>query len=222
MGKESERSLAEWQMGYWEENFIEESPERHDLKQVIKVNITSNGTNWHPSPPDGTLWEEQVSLLRYSGRRCITCVQFSSVQSLSRVRLFETPWIAARQASLSITNSRSLLKLISIEPVMTSNHLILCCPLLLSLSIFPNIRVFSNESALLIRWPRYWSFRFSISPSNEHPELISFRMDCLYLLAGQGTLKSLFQQFKSINSLALSFHCNREINALNSSSIHLF
>ena len=110
MGKESERSLAEWQMGYWEENFIEESPERHDLKQVIKVNITSNGTNWHPSPPDGTLWEEQVSLLRYSGRRCITCVQFSSVQSLSRVRLFETPWIAARQASLFITISRSSLK----------------------------------------------------------------------------------------------------------------
>ena len=102
--------------------------------------------------------------------------QFSSVQSLSRVRLFATPWTAARQASLSITNSRSLLKFMSIESVMPFNHLILCCSLLLSLSIFPSIRVFSNESALPIRWPKYWSFSFNISPSNEYSGLISFRI----------------------------------------------
>ena len=101
-------------------------------------------------------------------------VQFSSVQSLSHVRLFVTPWTAARQASLSITNSRSLLKLMSIELVMPSNHLILCYPLLLPPSIFPSIRVFSNESVLLIRWPKYWSFSFSISPSNEYSGLIDF------------------------------------------------
>ena len=120
-------------------------------------------------------------------------IQFSSVQSLSRVQLFATPWTAARQASLSITNSQSLLKLMSIELVMPSNHLILCRPLLLSPSIFPSIRVFSNESTLHIRWPTYWSFHFSISPSNEHPGLISFRMDWFDLLAVQGTLKSLVQ-----------------------------
>ena len=117
----------------------------------------------------------------------------SSVQSLSRVRLFETPWTAARQASLSITNSRSLLKLMSIESVMPSNHLSLCCPLLLLLSVFPSIRVFSNESVPPIRWPKYWSFGFSISPSNEYSGLISFRMDWLDLLAVQGILKSLLQ-----------------------------
>ena len=113
----------------------------------------------------------------------------SSVQSLSHVRLFATPWTAARQASLSITNSQSLLKLMSIESVMPSNYLILCHPLLLLPSIFPSIRVFSNESAPPIRWPKYWSFSFSISPSNEHSGLISFRMDQLVLLALQGTLK---------------------------------
>ena len=107
----------------------------------------------------------------------------SSVQALSRVRLFVTPWTAARQASLSITNSRSLLKLMSTESVMPSNHLILCRPLLLPPSVFPSIRVFSNESVLPIRWPKYWSFSFNISPSNEHPGLISFRMDWLDLLA---------------------------------------
>ena len=117
----------------------------------------------------------------------------SSVQSLSRLRLFATPWTAAGQDSLSITNSWSLLKLMSIESVMPSNYLILCHPLLLSPSIFPSIRVFSNESALHIRWPKYWSFRFSISPTNEHSGLISFRMDWLDLLAIQGTLKSLLQ-----------------------------
>ena len=107
---------------------------------------------------------------------------FSSVQSLSHVRLFETPWIAARQASLSIINSRSLLKPMSIESVMPFSHLILCCSLLLLPPITPSIRVFSNESTLRIRWPKYWSFSFSISPSNEHPGLISFRMDWLDLI----------------------------------------
>ena len=111
--------------------------------------------------------------------------QFSSVQSLSRVRLFVTPWTAARQASLSITNSWSLFNLMSIELVMPSNHLILCHPLLLLASIFPSIRVFSNQSALRIRWPKYWSFSFNISPSNEYSGLISFRMDWLDLLAVQ-------------------------------------
>ena len=124
-------------------------------------------------------------------------VQFSSVQSLSHVRLFATPRTAIRQASLSITNSRSLLKLRPIESVMPSNHLILCHPLLLLPSIFPSIRVFSNESVLRIRWPKYWNFSFSISPSNEYSELISFRMDWLDLLAVQGTLKRLFQHHNS-------------------------
>ena len=116
-------------------------------------------------------------------------VQFNSVQSLSRVQLFVTPWTAARQASLSITNSWSLLKLMSIESVMPSNHLILCCPLLLPPSIFPSIRIFSNESVLCIRWPKYWSFSFSISLCNEYLGLISFRIDWFDLLAVQGTLR---------------------------------
>ena len=127
--------------------------------------------------------------------------QFSSVQSLSRVRLFATPWIAARQASLSITNSRSLLKLMSIKSVMPSSHLILCHPLLLLPPIPPSIRVFSNESTLPMRWPKYWSFSFSITPSNEDPGLISFRMDWLDLLAVQGTLKSLLQHHSSKASI---------------------
>ena len=118
-------------------------------------------------------------------------IQFSSVQSLSHVRLFATPWIPAHQASLSITNSWSLLKLMSIKSVMPSTHLILCRPLLLQPAIPPSIRVFYNESTPHMRWPKYWSFSFSISPSNEHPGLISFRMDSLDLLAVQGTLKSL-------------------------------
>ena len=119
-----------------------------------------------------------------------------SVQSLSRVRLFATPWTAARQASLSITNSWSLLKLMSIESVMPSNHLIFCRPFLLLPSIYPSIRVFSNESALLIRWPKYWNFSFSISPSNEYSGLISFRIDW-FDLAVQGALKSLLQHQSS-------------------------
>ena len=123
--------------------------------------------------------------------------EITSVQSLSRVQLFSTPWTPAHQASLSITNSQSLLTLMSIESVMPSNHLILCRPLLLLPSIFPSIRVFSNESVLRIRWPKYWSFSFNISPSNEQSGLISFRMDWLDLLAVQGTLKSLHQHHSS-------------------------
>ena len=127
---------------------------------------------------------------------------FSSVQfSCSVVSDSATPWIAARQASLSITNSRSLPKPMSIRSMMPSNHLILCRPLLLLPSIFPGIRVFSNESALCIRWPKYWSFSFSISPSNEHLGLISYRMDWLDLLAVQGTLKSLLQHHSSKASI---------------------
>ena len=122
---------------------------------------------------------------------------FSSVQSLSRVWLFATPWTAACQASLSITNPQSLLKLMSIESVMPSNHLILCCPLLLPPSILPSIRVFSNESVLRIRWPKYWSLSFSINSSNEYSGLISFRMGWLDLLAVQVTLKSLLQHHSS-------------------------
>ena len=128
-------------------------------------------------------------------------VQFSSVQSLSHVRHFSTLWTAAHQASLSITNSWSLPKAMSIESVMPSNHLILCCPLLLLLSIFPSIWVFPNESALCIRWPKYWSFSFNISPSNEHRGLMSFRMDWLDLLAVQGTIKSLLQHHSSKASI---------------------
>ena len=132
--------------------------------------------------------------------------QFSSVQSLSRVRLFATPRIAACQASLSITNSQSLPKLMSIELVMPSSHLILCCPLFLQPQIPPRIRVFSNESTLHMRWPKYWSFSFSISPSNEHPGLISFRIDWLDLLAVQGTCKSLLQQFNHSSKASVLWH----------------
>ena len=131
--------------------------------------------------------------------------QFSSVQSLSHVRLFTTPWTAARHISLSITNSWSLLKLMSIELVIPSNHLILCCPLLLLPSILPSIRVFSNESVLRIRWPKDWSISFSISRSNEYSGLISFRIDWFDLLAVQGTLKSSsIPQLDSIDCLAFS------------------
>ena len=128
-------------------------------------------------------------------------VWLTSVQSLNRVWFSQTTWTAALQASLSISNSRGLPKLMSIELVMPSNHLILCCPLLLPPSIFPSIRLFSNESALYIRWPKYWSFSFNISPCNENSELISFRMDWLDLLAVQGTLKSLLQHHSSKASI---------------------
>ena len=128
---------------------------------------------------------------------------FSSVQSLSHVRLFVTPWIAAYQPSLSITNSQSSPKPMSIESVMPSNRLILCPPLYLLPSVFPSIRVFSNESALPIRWPKYWSFSFSISPSSEYSGLISFRIDWFDLLAIQGTLKSLLQHYSLKASILL-------------------
>ena len=150
---------------------------------------------WYMSCPISTL-ELKINFLKQM--TCLYFTTFSSVQSLSRVQLFATPWTAPCQASLSITNSRSLPKLMSIESVMPSNHLILCRPLLLLPSIFPNIRVLSNESALRIRWPEYWSFSFNISPSNEHPGLISFRMDWLDLLAVQGTRKSLLQHYSLI------------------------
>ena len=127
--------------------------------------------------------------------------QLSSLPLLSRVWLFATPWTAAHQASLSITSSQSLPKLMSIESVIPSSHLMLCCPLLLLPSIFPNMRVFSSESALRIRWPKYWSFSFYISPPSEHPGLISFRMDWVDLLAVQGTLKSLLQHHSSKASI---------------------
>ena len=133
--------------------------------------------------------------------RCRNCHRFSSVQSLSHVQLFATLWTAARQASLSITNSQSSPKLISIESVMPSSHLILCRPLLLLPLIFPNVRVFSNESAVHMRWTKFWSFSFSISLSNEHPGLISFRMDWFDLLAVQETLKSFLQHPSSKTSI---------------------
>ena len=142
---------------------------------------------------------------------------FSSVQSLSHVRLFETPWIAARQASLSITNSWSSLKFTSIESMMPSSHLILCRPLLLLPPIPPSIRVFSNESTLHGRWPKYWSFSFNISPSKEHQGLISFRMDWLDLLAVQGTLKSLLQHHSSKASI---LRCSAFFTVPTLTSIH--
>ena len=141
----------------------------------------------------------------------VPSVQFSSVQSLSRVQLFATPWNTAHQASLFIINSRSPPKPMSIRSVMPSNNLILCCPLLLLPSIFPSIRVVSNESALCIGWTKYWSSSFNISPSNEHPGLISFRMDWLDLLAVQRTLKSLLQHHSSNHqffSAQLSLYSN--------------
>ena len=148
---------------------------------------------WHSLSPGSFLYETSLSLhevvVRIKGEKCL--VMFSLVQSLSCVRLFVTPWIAAHQASLSITNSWSLLKLMPIESVVPSNHLILCLPLLLLPSIFPSIRVFSNESALCVRWPKDWSFSFNISPSNEYLGLVSFSIDWFDLLTVQETLKSL-------------------------------
>ena len=147
--------------------------------------------------------------------------QFSSIQSLSRVQLFVTPWTAVHQASLSITKSRSLLKLMSIKSVMPSNHLILCCPLLLLPSILPSIRVFSNNSIRCIRWPQYRSFSFNINPSNEYSGLISFRIDWLDLLAVEGTQESSpTPQFKSINSWTLSFLYGPTLTSIDVSHIH--
>ena len=163
----------------------------HDFKTWSQFSV-NRGSHWL-----GTMAELGVAYISEPS------VQFSSVQSLSHVWLFPTPWTAARQASLSITNSQSLLKLMSIESVMPYNHLIFCCPLLLPPSIFPSIRVFSNEPVLHIRWPKYWSFSFSISPSSEYSGLVSFRMDWLDLLAVQGTLKSLLQHHSSKASILL-------------------
>ena len=155
--------------------------------------LLSQGSQWGDTPPPLAKWE----MSSFSEDFPFSTIQFSSVQSLSHVQLFVTPWIAARQASLSITNSQSLLKLMSVESVMPSSHLILCRPLLLLPPVPPSIRVFSNESTIHIRQAKYWSFSFSISPSNEHPGLVSFRMDWLDLLAVQGTLKSLLQHHSS-------------------------
>ena len=146
--------------------------------------------------PNVTCDRDQVTSCDLCSILCHT-LAFSSVQLLSYVRLFATPWIAARQASLSMTNSQSSPKLMCIELVMPSSHLILCRPLLLLPPILPSIGVFSNESTLCMKWPKYWSFSFSISPSNELPGLVSFRMDWLDLLAVQGTLKSLLQYHSS-------------------------
>ena len=141
-------------------------------------------------------------MAKYNIAKLHVCMlQFSLVQSFSRVRIIATPWTTAHQASLSITDSQSLLKLMSINSVMPPNHLILCHPLLLLPSIFPSIRVFSNESVLCIRWPKYWSFSFNTSPSSEYSGLISFRMDWLDLLAVQGTLKSFLQHHSSKASI---------------------
>ena len=148
--------------------------------------------------PLSSPWPEQAYIPH---SKPITNKEISSVQSFSCVQLFAIPWTAAHQASLSITNSWSLLKLMSIKSVMPSNHLILCYPLLLLPSVFPSIRVFSNESVLRIRWPEYWSFSFNISPSNEYSGLVSFRMDWLDPLAVQGTLKSLLQDHSSKASI---------------------
>ena len=159
-----------------------------------------------PSEPPGTSQRKRHFLCNPNSGEQAICRQYrdqrSGMESTSvQFRLLETLWTAALQASLSITNSQSLLKLMSIDSAMPSNHLVLCRPLLLPPSIFPSIRVFSNESVLRIRWPKYWSFSFNISPSNEHPGLISFRMDWVDLLAVQGTLRSLLQHHTSKASI---------------------
>ena len=160
--------------------------------------LSSGMLDWSVDADDVSLSIIKLSINPVPNGFTIHLGSFSSVQLLSHVRLFATPWIAARRASLSITNSPSLPKLMFIESVMPSNHLIFCRPLLLLPSIFPSIRVFASES---IRWPKYWSFSFNISPSNEHPELISFRVDWLDLLAVQRTLKSLLQHHSSKASI---------------------
>ena len=164
-----------------------------------------NGSMGQPNPNMINLfniqWKKKASSMKTWGISAQWLVQFSSLQSLSHVQLHATPWIAARQASLSLTNSLSLLKPMSIESVRPSNHHILCHPLLLLPPIPPSIRVFSKESTLRMRWPKYWCFSFSISPSNEHPRLISFTMDWLDLLAVQGTPNSLLQYHSSKTSI---------------------
>ena len=166
------------------------------LRSQVKCHLCEEGFSPAPTEAVVSLRPHYPVLLFF---KCF--IQFSSVQSLSRVRLSVAPWITARQASPSITNTRSSLKLTSIESVMPSSHLILCRPLLLLPPIPPSIRVFSSESTLHMRWPKYWSFSFSISPFNEHSGLVSFRMDWLDLLAVQGTLKSLLQHHSSKTSI---------------------
>ena len=165
---------------------------------ILDLSLTSLRSNSPSIRSKAKFWLKSVKGRLATFKTRFLLYQFGTVQSISCVWLFATPWITARQASLFITNSRSSLKLMSIESVMPSIHLILCHPLLFMPSIFPSIRVFSNESALCIRWPpKYWSFSFSISPANEHPGLVSFRMDWLDLLAVQGTLKRLLQHHRS-------------------------
>ena len=175
-------ALWGWQAGWWDRESRQMDTSREPW-ETLRGDVTPLKARSHAHPH-----------LRARGHAQLPChPQFGSGPSLSRVWLFATPWTAARQNFLSITNSQSLPKLMSIESVMPSNHLILCHPLLLLPSIFPSIRVFSNESVLYIKWPKYWSFSFSISSSNEYSGLISLRMDLLDLLAVQGTLKSLLQ-----------------------------
>ena len=169
-------------------------------QQVWIMRLTS-GIEGPPFFITMSLFQDEDVSLRTSPLGKWDKISFSSVQLLSCVRLFSTPWIAARQASLPVTNLRSSLKLTSIKLVMPSSHLILCPPLLLVPPVPPSIRVFSNESTLRMRWPTYWSFSFSISPSNDIPGLISFRMDWLDLLAIQGTFKSLLQHHSSKASI---------------------
>ena len=168
------------------------------VQQLLPVSPVSRVGSMYPDYRENRIFSA-MNLTHYG--KCFGKFQFSSVQSLSFFWLYATPWTTALKASLSITNSQSSLKLMSIELVMPSSHLILCCPLLLLPPTPPSIRVFSNESTLHMRWPKYWSFSFSISPSNEHLGLISFRIDWLDLLAVQGTLKSLLQHHSSKASI---------------------
>ena len=186
---------------------------------VLWIELCSLKRCWSPNSQDLPRWPYLVIMsLQMVKWRWGHSVHFTSVQSLSCVRLLATPWTATHQASLSITNSRSLLKLMSIELVMPSNYLILYCPPLLTPSIFPSVRVFSSESVLSIRWPKYWSFSFNISPSNEYSGLISFRMDWLDLLAAQGTLKSLqYHSSKASVFLVLSFLYNPTLTSIHDS-----
>ena len=173
--------------------------------QITDV-TTSQSSAWRWCSAVQEQWTLEATNLESNPFANVESWTLTSLQSLSGVRLFVTPWTAARQASLSITNSRSSLRLTSIESVMPSSHLILCRPLLLLPLIPPSIRVFSNESTFRMQWPKHWSFSFSIIPSNEHPGMISFRMDWLDLLTVQGTQESSpTPQFKSINSSALRF-----------------
>ena len=190
------------------------SPSGSSVHEIFQARILewvaisfSRGSSWPQDQTRVSCIAGRLFTMSHKGNPNIHCIykkpsyQFSSVQSLSCVWLFATPWTAARQTSLSITNTRSPPKPMSIVSVMPSNHLILSHPLLLLPSIFPSIRVFSNESALHIRWPKYWSFSFNPNPSNEHPGLISFRMDWLDLLAVEGTLKTLLQHHSSKASI---------------------